>query len=218
MTDAPKAPVRAWIGGGLLLILSVVLQMAQASAWGVGGAAFDASSVLLWLSRAALAASLLVFAFGWKGEGSVIARRPVGVIALVVLAFMPLTDLIWIAIPYEATPSDILLWLNYTLLAVWLAAAIIAVAAVARAGVIARPWNIAPAIGLAVVAGTGALLQVVGVSTGADGMGFGLLRLLNELVMILVPVLLGVLALVLGLRPAPPAEPTPVQVYPTVSE
>jgi hypothetical protein len=100
---------------------------------------------------------------------------------------------------------------------VWLAAAIIAVAAVARAGVIARPWNIAPAIGLAVVAGTGALLQVVGVSTGADGMGFGLLRLLNELVMILVPVLLGVLALVLGLRPAP-AEPTPVQVYPTVSE
>lgn len=224
MTDAamPRrpedaAPMRAWVWGGALLVASVVLQMSTWTMLQFGGP--TASGVVAWVAQAVFAAALLLFAFGWLGRGSVVARRPLGIAAIVVLAVFPLAEqLLWaLVLGILAVAEDALPALGTAVLAAQLIVAIVAVAEIARAGVVPRPWNGAPALGLTLVAGVSALTQMVGVTaapTGPTGW-FGLLIALQQLVGVVVPVLLGVLAIVLGLRPAPsPAPREPVQVYP----
>src|SRR5688572_12102694 len=102
MTDASATAVRdarlAWIIGGSLLIAHSVLRLIG-NAPGVGpiptlGVILD----VLW------AGALLVFALGIRRSGSVVARQPVGVIALIVAAAMPFVSrAVWWLLPLEPT-------------------------------------------------------------------------------------------------------------------
>ncbi len=101
----------------------------------------------------------------------------------------------------------------------WLGAALAGVVAIGRAGVVGHPWRWAPLWGLAAVVGVNVLLQGAGVALGSQPDGLLVLNALAgfaQLVTTLVPLLLGLLAVVLGSRFDPPAHPraSGVQVYP----
>jgi len=210
MTDA-GAPVRAWVYGGALLIGCALIQVADSGAAAAGGA--DARLGLRWIGAALFAAATVLFAFGWRGRGSVTARRPMGTGALTVLALWPALELaLAAALPATADALDMLTTVFYVQLAAWVAAAVIAVAAIWRAGVVPTPWHRAPAAALAVVAATWILPQLVGVALGERAMEWiGVLFALSAIVAVAAPLVVGVIALVLGLlgdrRPV-------VQVYP----
>lgn len=210
MTDARRSfPTAAWVWGGSLLLASVLLQVLLT---GSLSGATGLSGVVLWLGILSHSAALLVFAFGWRG-GSVTARRPVPTTALVVLALWgPLGAVLSRVIVITPEASEVGVTLGYVEIAVWFGAALVAVVGIQRAGVVPRPWHRAPMWGLAIVAGTGVFTQVAGVALGQRSMELLLLLFqFSGLVTIAVPLLLGILAVVLGLRDE---RPTQVHVYP----
>ncbi|CAI9388755.1 hypothetical protein [Microbacterium sp. T2.11-28] len=212
--DRRSATTPAWIWGGGLLLASAVLPLITGSvgfvtAGGAGGAVFA------WIGMLAFAASMVVFALGLGGRGSVVARRPAGMTALIALA--AITPIIWVltaVFPYsDADPGAYAVW-GYADAAVRFGAALVAVVAVGRARVVPPPWNWAPAWGLAAVVGTAVLAQVSAVAiAGRPGDQETLLTLFafSSLVAVVVPSLLGILAIVLGSRAEPRAT---VPVYP----
>lgn len=208
MTDAEvRKPVPAWIWGGALLVASAVVPtvVRAVAPVGLGSGVAIATAVLF-------AASLVVFAFGLRGRGSIVARRPSGVAALLVLAILP--PIVELAVPAATTEQDVsrLQILSAVQLAVTAAAALVAVVAIGRAAVVPRPWQWAPAWGLALIVATSALSQIAFV--GASGQGLdGLMALfaLGSVVILTVPLALGILAMVLGARGE--AAPNP-QIYP----
>lgn len=208
MTDAEvRTPVPAWIWGGALLAASAVAPLAaRAVAPGGFGAGVAVVTALLF------AASLVVFAFGLRGKGSIVAGRAPGIAALLVLAIVP--PIIEVAIPVATTEQDIprLQIFSVAQLAVTAAAALAAVVAIGRAGAVPRPWRWAPAWGLAVIVVASALPQIVAVSASGQGLDdlMGLFAL-GSLVIVVVPLALGILAMVLGARGL--AAPSP-QIYP----
>jgi hypothetical protein len=142
MTDAEiRKPVPAWIWGGALLAASAVVPTAvrAVAPGGFGSGVAIVTAVLF-------AASLLVFAFGLRGRGSIVARRPPGMAALLVLAVLP--PIVELALSALATEQDISLLqiLSFAQLAA-AAAALVAVVAIGRAAVVPRPWQWAPAWG-----------------------------------------------------------------------
>lgn len=221
MTDAEvRRPVSAWLWGGGLLIGSVVLPA------GLGPGAIVGGELVMWLTRALFAAAMVVFAFGLRGEGSLVARRPVGVIALLVLAFAPpLIDVIVQqganalldgsgSFPQESV--GLLQMLASVQAAVWAAAALVAAIEIARARVLPDPWRWAPTWGLAVVVGVYAISQIMGVAAGpVDTASLASIFAIGGFTAgILVPVGLGILVMMLGARGliAPAA-----QIYPPVA-
>lgn len=213
MVDAGQpTSVTAWVWGGGLLIASALLPLvASASLNEVGNLAIVGG-----IGIAAFSAALLLFAYGWRSQGSVVARRPLGTTALTVWASVgPLSAVISLALPaYDAGSAPLFEALYYGELLVWLGAGLVAIVAIARAGVVPRPWNRAPLWAFGIVVGAGVLFQaaIVGVAGRPDGQeALGLLTGILSLVSTLVPLLLGILAIVLGLRTAP--RPV-VQVYP----
>lgn len=70
---------RAWFIGGVLLLATVVLGVALQPAVSL---IVDGGTI----GTTLFSASLLVFAFGIRGSGSVTARRPLGTAALTALA------------------------------------------------------------------------------------------------------------------------------------
>jgi len=211
MTDAEvRRPVPAWIWGGALLAASAVVPTSARAVApaGVGVGIGIVTAVLF-------AASLVVFAFGLRGEGSLVARRPGGVAALLVLAVVP--PVIELLTPPAVTAEQVsqlqVVW--YIQLAVSAAAALTAVMAVGRSGVLPHPWRWAPAWGLAIVAVATALPQVAVVATnGRDLEALMGLFTLTSLAILAVPLALGILAMVLGARGV--AAPSP-QIYPPVA-
>ncbi len=217
MTDAApatsSAPVPAWAWGGGLLIGSALLQLIMMTGFDtIGGA----RQVGYWLGSALFAAALVLFALGLRGGGSVVAGRMPGIIALLVLAAWPLLNAVGALLaPASADTGAELeaygVWATVAAV-VWLAAALLSVVAIGRAGVVPSRWRWAPAWGLAIVVGANALTQVVAVALGAGGVQVVLpLLQLQSMLTILVPVLLGILAIVLGLTPRPVGT---VRVYP----
>ncbi len=216
--SAPTEPpaLTVWVWAGALLVASAVLPLAL----GVGVDAPVLRSTVGILGQFSFAASMALFAWGWRGRGSVVAGRRTGVVALAVLAVFPLA--MWLAsgvadlaFGSQTTTDDGRCWWGTVYQVVWISAAALAAAEIWRAGVVPRPWNRMPAWGLLVVVGVGAITQVVSVSlvTGGAGDQLTLITLwqLSSLAVFVVPVALGVSAIVLGLRRTPP--PT-VQVYP----
>lgn len=215
MIDADRPTTTpAWIWGGGLLLASAVLPLITGSpgfvtAGGLSGAVFA------WIGMLAFAASMVVFAFGARGRGSIVARRPDGMVALVALAAV--SPVVWVltaVFPYSAdNPDAYVLW-GYADVAVRFAAALVAVVAVGRARVVPPPWNWAPAWGLAAVVGIGVLAQVSAVAIAggpADQETLVTVFAFSSLVATVVPSLLGILAIVLGSRADPRAA---VPVYP----
>ena len=207
---------RTLMVGGVLLIGSAVAAFAAPNAF---AASLPFHTVLYWGSIVAFSASVLVFAFGARRGGSIVARRPLGVAAAVVLALWPFAErvLTW-AMPFgESTAEFYQVW-GYVSLTVKVAAAIVLVVQIARAGVVTGRVRWAPAWGLAAVVVPQVLAQVLAIAMGIDQSrtevdGVILLFGLGQLASFAAPVTLGILAIVLAQRrPAPSGEP--VQVYP----
>lgn len=206
MTDAEvRTPVPSWVIGGALLIGSAVLP------WALGpGPAMLVTAVI---GRLLFLAAMIVFAFGLRGVGSVVAGRTLGVVALLVLGAAPLV--FGLIPPQQVEPSDLglLQLLGYSELAIEAAAALVAVVEIARARVIPGNWRFAPAIALVVVVLVQVIGQVVGVAAGSAGLEQAAvgLALGGFAAAILAPVALGIAAIALGARGL--AVPNP-QVYP----
>lgn len=222
MSDADvRRPVAAWVWGGGLLVLAAVLP-----AIGSGGGMFGApQTILAWVQKLAFAASMAVFAFGLRGRGSVVARRPSGVIALLLVGVaLPLLDALtsWVFVVDPDAPGSIPDWIGtaqivtYAGLALWGAAALVATAQIARVDAVPYPWRWAPLAALGVLAVVFLALQVIGTTTAGDGDSGAAAALVGTwgAVTELVPLALGILALALGARGVSvPAR----QVYPPVA-
>ncbi|GAA5094976.1 hypothetical protein GCM10025760_26670 [Microbacterium yannicii] len=202
--------------GGVLLIVSAVAAFAAPNAFAVN---LPFHTVLSWVSTAAFSASVLVFALGIGQGGSIVARRPLGVTAALVVALWPFAEraLTW-AMPFSAGTAEFYQVWGYVSLTVRIAAAVVLVVQIARAGVVTGRMRWVPAWALAVVVLPQLLVQVMMVALGADlgrtePDGLYLLIGLGQLASFAAPVTLGILAIVLAQR-----RPTPsgdaVQIYP----
>lgn len=210
-TDAGvRRPVVAWLWGGGLLAASAVLPLAagQGEVIGSGVGAF-----LGWGGRLLFAAAMFIFAFGMRGSRSVVGRQPIGMIALLVLGFVPLV--LDVVISFVAATGDVALlgMLSDVQLAITAAAALAAAIEIARARVIPGRWRWAPTVGLAIVVVLFLVWQVVGIAARADAMHelAWIIAMSYFTAGVLVPLALGVLAMVLGARGEPAAD---AQVYP----
>jgi hypothetical protein len=213
--DARHSPVTAWVWGGGFLIASALLPLVAVASLNAPGSLAAVS----WIGMLTFTAALLVFAFGWRGRGSVVARRTLGTVALPVWALLGPAAALTAALlpPYDDGSASLYSALYYVEILAWIVAGTLSVVEIARADVVVRPWNRAPAWALGIVVGAGVLTQIgmVAVAGRPDGEEMlGLLSGLSSLVATLVPMLLGILAIVLALRTEP--RPT-VQVYPTGS-
>lgn len=216
MTDAAAAPpalptgrITAWVWGGILLIASAVLQLALNGS----GASGEILTGIFWLGSLAFAAAVLLFAVGWHGHGSVVARRAPGMVAMAVLALWPMVAAIVMPLldPVGDSLTSLIVW-GYIDTVVYAVAALATVVAIGRARVVPAPWRWAPAWALAIVAGAFLLMQLVGLAAGVLGQQIlAPLFWLLSTATVLAPLLLGLLALVLGLAPRPAVA---VQVYP----
>ncbi len=194
---------RAWVVGGGLLIAAPLF----GAIWWPGLLPFGAVGLI---SAALLSASLLVFALGIGGSGSVTARRPLGTAALVLLAVWLLASQVISTVVSEGNLlADMWSELRYADSLVQFVAALIAVIQIARAGVVPRPWNRAPGWVLAALTVVWLLSQLIfvnigggrGPDSGTDAQVIAaILSSLDALVRIAGPVLLGVVAIVLGDR------------------
>jgi hypothetical protein len=185
---------RAWVIAGSLLLATVVVDVAfQAPGLGVGAGI---------IGPALFSASLLVFAFGIRGSGSITARRPLGTVALTALAFWSL------AVPIVMNLSlagdrlpDWLLAFGFVDSFVRFALALVAVVQIARAGIVPAPWNWAAGWVLAAVAGVWLAEQVVAVgATQNAAFVVSTVLTVEGLVHIGGTVFLGVVAIVLANR------------------
>ncbi|MDF2991550.1 MAG: hypothetical protein K0S37_2064 [Microbacterium sp.] len=191
----------AWTLGGSLLIGATVLPpiYQPPSYWMVG-------TSVVW--SVMLAASLLVFAFGIRGHGSVTARRPLGTIALtalaaltVLMAVLELTPVLsgahpskdFIAIATTVTQVD--LFLRFGL-------ALVATVQIARAGIVPAPWNWAPLVCLCAVGAAWLGETVIWASAATAPTGAVWTLPLAGMTSSLAAIFLGVLAIALANRRA----------------
>ncbi|GAA1927675.1 hypothetical protein GCM10009775_19710 [Microbacterium aoyamense] len=216
MTDAPSAAAlrRTLTVGGVLLIAGAVLTFAQPTFFSLS---IPLAEVMSWLAVGAYSATLLVFAFGLGRSGSIVSRRPLAVTAAVIVAAWPLVQRMvsWL-VPVESALDFYRAW-GYISWTVTLAATIVFVVQIARAGVLRGRVRWMPLWGLVIVVVPQILTQAVIVAAGIDFstradewifLFFGLERLCA----FAVPVALGIIALVIANRAAPVSDP--VQVYP----
>lgn len=213
----PQVPTRAaarraWVVAGAMLLASVVINQAVQP-----GTVLSTAAGLL--GTALFSASLLVFAFGIRGSGSVTARKPLGTAALTVLALWTLALLTLLLPPLQSVffsdgDAPGLLAFGFVDAFVRFTAAFIAVTQIARAGVVPRPWNWAPAWALAAMAALWLTEQIVAVGSVRDTqmIAVGIIVNLDSLVRIGSAIFLGILAIVLANRPA---RPQTVPVYST---
>lgn len=199
----------AWVWGGSLLIASAVIPSALQGVYEP-----VIREVGFWAATLAFTAAMMLFAFGWQGSRSVVGRERYGIIGLIALALVPLAGVIVTgAIPASVQEEQSFVTAySYSLLLLQLVAATLAVVAVWRGGAVSRPWNRVPAWGLAALVGVTVATQLIAVATmSQDQVALTLLWQVLSLVGFVVPVGLGILAIVLGMRTEPRP---PVAVYP----
>lgn len=146
LTDAR----RAWMTGGTLLILSSVLALTGALPFGFPIVGADV------VGSACYAAALVIFAFGFRGSGSVTNRRPLGTVALVILAAWTVLWASLHGVIGSLAASDagmnVTLSLGYANSLITVITALVAAVQIARASVVRRPWNWAPTWAVAATA------------------------------------------------------------------
>lgn len=187
-----------WTIGGVGLVLCAVIGMLRYSLPGVDSGVALALDVVF-------AAAVLLFAIGLSREASVVARRPLGVVALAVVALWPIV--VRIAQPLLPTMDaatfdagldayreveSLLTAVFFVNLLVSLAAALIAVVQIARAEIVPIPWRWAPLWALIASVLAGVLPQLLFAFAGPAGS-----QNLTEVVFVLGA--LGFLARTLGL-------------------
>lgn len=196
------------LGGGLLAA-SALLGLALRS-FLLPGLPF------LSLSDALFAAGAVILAIGLGSAGSVTARRPVGTTAIIALAawLLVASPLQQLLLPMEVSFDDpagrggyfqLVNLVGITVEFVSLVLAIIAVVQIGRTGVVPKPWAWAPlwALGVVVVSRTllSGMLPMPGLAENQEAL-FALFGFSGFLVAASVG-FLGVLAMILAVRPAP---------------
>lgn len=187
LAEAARLRERLWVTGGSLLILSVVVGLVFQTTTGVG-----------WIVRLLFAAALVLFALGWRGVGSITARRPLGTVALIVLGVWPwLNDLFWLAIQPAAEVSVVI---GTAPMVGQLAVALIAVSQIVRAHVLLKPWVWAPAVSLGIVVAVQVGMMVFGLNSQDQTALLAAMNLVT-LAQAVAVVGLGVVAIMLSARP-----------------
>ncbi|QTV79015.1 hypothetical protein [Microbacterium sp. NIBRBAC000506063] len=203
--DAARTRKRTWLVGGILLLIVVLLGLVREM---VG------PYLPWWVDRGLLAAAFVVFAIGLGRGGSVTGRRMLGTAALVILAvWQLLSPLLWRVL----TPSEyesalgVLRVLGTAEQALVFALALIAVVQIGRTAVIPGPWNWAPAWALAAVVAVQLVSALIAATRGLlDHMLVIVFVGVGGVVAVAAQAFLGVLAIVLALRPV---RPSTVNVY-----
>ncbi|MFC8681977.1 hypothetical protein ACFT30_10680 [Microbacterium ureisolvens] len=188
-----------WLAGGIGLVGCGVVGMLRGSFLGAPGAtaALSLLADLLW------AAAVLLLAVGLSREGSVVARRPLGMASAAIVALWPLTHSIvnLLAGPWAPDQADAWLFWTYLSMVLPLLAGVIAAMQVARARVVPRPWNWAPLWVLVGQVVLWVLPQLIGVAAPDALMQMpGLLSALGTLGFLAGTLGLGILAIVLANR------------------
>ncbi|MET1052443.1 MAG: hypothetical protein ABWX65_07370, partial [Mycetocola sp.] len=201
-----------WFIGGALLLTTVVLDLGLHPVGGpiAGGV----------LTVVIFAAALLVFALGIRGTGSVTARRPLGTVALILLAAwilveLVVTDVISSGMSGDAIPQSLLV-LGYVDPFLRFALTLIAVIQIGRTGIVPRPWNWAPAWALGALTVPwllGQALIVVGIPPEAQTAAFLAVGAVDGTVRATCAVVIGVLAILLADRSSS-AQPDPLRATP----
>lgn len=145
---------RTWTIGGIGLI-----------GCGVAGVLLNAvlgtplTAALSIIVDALWAAAVLVFAIGTSAEDSIVARRPLGLISLILVAVWPLAMQL-VGLSREATVAVLLIpWQVLTFAP--LAFALVAVVQIGRTGVAPHPWRWAPAVALGVTVAVGLIVEAM---------------------------------------------------------
>lgn len=217
-SSAPNEALRrTLLVGGVLLIASAVLAFATPSLLSMPGVL---RTGVFWTATLAFSAALIVYGVGLGRTGSIVARRPLGVGAMVLLAVWPLVDsAVSLPLAQAVGPTEFSLAWGWASIAVRLGASIVIVVQIARAGVIRGRMRWAPLWALVAVAVPQLLAQLLIVASGVavggnENDGIWLLFGLGQLTAFAAPVGLGILSIVLASRQAARAASEAVQVYP----
>ena len=196
-----------WVWGGALLIVGAVLPFAMRP---VGGGVVVGVGVI---GSLAFAAAMLLFAFG---RNSVVARRPLGAAALVVLAVLAFAEYAWAFAPFDDPGAFAWISAGTNLqLVLQLAAAIVAAVQVAPAGAVPHAVRWVPLIALLVLALPQVLIAALAVASPSllnSAAAQPLLAIVN-LCAFAAPVGLGIVAVIAGLQPQRRPEAS-VRVFP----
>ncbi len=212
VAPAPATAARdvrlAWVIGGSLLIAHAILPLITQAMYVPG---LGIVSSLLW------AGALAVFAFGVRGQGSVVARRPLGMTALVAGGLIPLAEFaLWAVIPTESFPQGSLIPVGQGIRVVLLAALVIATVQIARAGVVPSRVRWLPLILVGVCAAMQAAAEAVAITE--PGIVLALLPayvFVTSVMPTIAALTLGIVAIVLAPRAGEGGgADTAVQVYP----
>jgi len=190
--EADTAKARVWIVGGSLLLAAVVIGAGVATVWTGAGV----------VRELLVAAALLLFAFGFRGAGSITACRPVPTIALTVLAISLLVSPLLNAILFSLGAAlDVIAAATQITLVVQFACALIAVMAIGRLAVVPSPFNWAPALALAgiTLSGVAQAVAAIAITQNAQEV-FVVLIGVDVIIRVGTLVALGVIAIVLGDR------------------
>ena len=132
----------SWLVGGGALIACGVIGVVRSSVVGAPGAGV----ILTLLSDALWATAILILSIGLRREGSVVARKPLGLTGSAVAAMWPLTDTLvsLFAGPQNLEQAEAWVPWVYLSMMVPVVAGLIAATQVARARVVPTPWEWAP--------------------------------------------------------------------------
>lgn len=193
MTPGSK---QVWIVAGALMIGSVLLGpvLQVGSYMGPTGGL---------LSTLLIVVSTIMFAIGADRSTSVTARRPFGTAALIGLA-------VWTAVGTPVLDAlatlpgrGSMIGFGHVDLIVTFVLAAIATTQIARAGIVPRPWNLAPLWVLVAAVAVRVVQLVVIITAGPDASRFApFLSTLDGLGGVVAPVFLGIVAIVLASRDA----------------
>ncbi|MEJ6553519.1 hypothetical protein PQI51_00610 [Microbacterium esteraromaticum] len=198
--DTTRSRRRTWMTGGVMFVASALLGLGMVT---VPGLPFSISQLLFH-------AGAVVFAIGLGRGGSVTGRRPLGTGAIIALAVWSLimAPVAWMLVN-SAAPTDAGYLSTAAMVStadqvVSLVLAIIAAVQIGRIAIVPKPWNWAPlwALGAIVVA---QLIPNLIAAAGSisDQTLLGALFAVISLISASAVAFLGVVALVLALRPAP---------------
>lgn len=205
-----RARTRTWRIGGILLAVSGVLTL-LAGQYMMNPFAARAAIDIAW------AAGVMVFTVGFSRSASVVARRPLGMISLAVVAFAPLVAGVVVGLLPEVRAADdptvvVISGISVAESLLVIAAGLVATVQIARLDVVPRRWRRMPLWALCVSVGAAAVQYVLVSLLFSSGAGQDVLvpTTLIGLVSVLAPTLgLGVLALIA----AASERPDSVDVY-----
>ena len=189
----------SWLLGGIGLVACSVSGILRGSIPGAPAV----NNTLTLLGDVLWASAILILSIGLSREGSVVARKPLGVTASAVVAVWPLTTtLVSLGIsvqnPGQATPWQF--WVYLSML-VSLMFGLIAAVQVARIRVVPAPWNLAPLWALGIQTVVWVVPQLINVAAPATFAEMGtVIPALGTLGFLATTLGLGVVAIVLSNR------------------